>query len=310
VLSPSCCAMTRIPSLTSLKTFETAARLSSFKKAATELNLSTSAISHQIRGLEENLDVILFLRHPGGVTLSDAGQLYLGYVRRSLEQLEEGASVLKRMQRQDTIRISLLSSFSTLWLIPNLMQFNQMHPNTRVELDDDVGIVDFSIASFDAAIRYDFSGTGHWNNVTTHPLFEEWIVPVCSPGYLQEHPEIAQLGLNNRHTLLINKRHPEEWQHWLQAQDNLSVHPSYELQAHNATTMLDTSNMTLMAASKGMGIALGRTPFIFVASAITLFIHQIRQALTDFQLSAIGLFSKQAIETKNTETDIELLARP
>jgi len=254
--------MSRIPSLTSLRTFEAAARLCSFKEAALELNFSTSAISHQIRTLEENLDIVLFIRNPGGVALTDAGQLYLGHVRVSLESLEAGAAALKRMQNQDKIRLSLLSSFSTLWLIPNLLQFYQEHPGISVELDDDVDIIDFSVASFDAALRYDFSGTGHWHDVTAHPLFEEWIVPVCSPDYLQKHPEIIRFDLDDRHTVLVNRRHPDEWQQWFRAQKKPIGDRVFDVDEHSATTVMDTSNMTLMAACKGMGIALGRTPFV------------------------------------------------
>ena len=267
--------MTRALSLTALRTFESAARLSSFKLAATELSLSTSAISHQIRTLEENLDVVLFTRHAGGVALTEAGRVYLEHVRLSLDQLAQGAEALKQLQRQDQIRISLLSSFSTLWLIPNLVQFSCLHPGIKVELDDDPGIVDFSAGLFDAAIRYDFSGNGQWQQVITHPLFEEWIVPVCSPEYLQRNPEIVNLDFDERHTLLINKRHPDEWDQWFQSLPESPAPPIGDCKEHCVSTMMDTSNMTLMAASKGLGLALGRTPFVdqYLASSELVRVH-------------------------------------
>lgn len=248
--------MKRLPSLSALRAFECAARLCSFKLASAELGLTTSAISHQIRVLEQELGQALFHRVSGGVELNETGQQYLSFVRSGLDQLEQGTRLVRQKGQHAPLRISLLSSLSTLWLIPWLDNFRRRFPAIDMELIDNAELDDFSDRSIDAAIRYDFTGMRDWPDLIARPLSEEYVFPVCAPEYLLRYPEIGQLKWQHQHTVLINSRHSDEWEHWAQYAG------VSDLVTKAGCTMMDTSNMTLMAARSGMGIALGRTPFL------------------------------------------------
>lgn len=249
--------MRHLPSFASLRAFESAARLGSFKLAAEALNLSTSAISHQIRSLENELGEALFERHAGGVVMTSTASRYLKYVRGAFDQLEKGTDAVRGKHARGSLRISLLSTLSTLWLIPQLESFNKQYPHNAIELIDHAELVDFNSSRIDAALRYDFNGKGEWRNLVAHPLLEEYVFPVCSQAYLQSHPEIVQLDWNDSHTLLLNNKHLEEWESWCSATgtDRLITRAPSQ-------SIMDTSSMTLMAAANGLGIALGRTPFV------------------------------------------------
>ncbi len=249
--------MRHLPSFSALRAFESAAKLGSFKQAAEALNLSTSAISHQIRALEREIGESLFERHGNGVVMTNAAKQYLKVVGSAFDQLEKGTQSIQRKHHKGTLQISLLSSLSTLWLIPQLDNFNQKYPGINIELIDNAELIDFTSSRIDAAIRYDFSGTGEWPGLVAHPLIEECIFPVCSPAYLKKHPDVVQLDWKPEHTLLINSRHEDEWDSWV---NQLEVEAGSRARAHQ--TVLDTSNMTLMAAKNGLGVALGRTPFL------------------------------------------------
>ena len=260
----------QLPSLSALKAFEAAARLGSFKLAAETLNLSTSAISHQIRTLETRLGKALFDRHNNGVTLTLAGNAYLKTVRTAFDQLERGTLAIMGNHGGSPLKISLLATLSTLWLIPRLDSFRTENPKTNIEFVDNPEIIDFKSSTFDAAIRYDFSGRQSWGGLIVHPLVEEYLFPVCSPDYLRAYPEVVSLEWNERHTLLLNSRHPDEWVKWGKA-----VAMSTDLAKHSNSSLLDTSSMTLMAARNGLGIAMARTPFVdqFVDDASLVRVH-------------------------------------
>ncbi len=252
--------MRHLPSFSALRAFEAAARFGSFKEAADALNLSTSAISHQIRTLEKELGQAMFERHANGVILTESARLYLTYIRSAFDQLEKGTDLVQQNLSKNALRISLLSTLSTLWLIPRLTQFNRLFPNTRIELGDSAELVDFSVSRADAAIRYDFNQKGEWKGLVAHPLIDEYVFPVCSPAYLEEHPEVVELKWHSEHTLLLNSRHPKEWETWANKKGIKLTKNKKEIVPSVIT--MDTSNMTLMAAKNGLGIALGRTPFV------------------------------------------------
>ncbi|MBX2870164.1 MAG: LysR family transcriptional regulator [Acidiferrobacterales bacterium] len=266
--------MRHLPSFSALRAFEAAARFGSFKEAADALNLSTSAISHQIRTLEKELGQVMFERHANGVILTESARLYLTYIRSAFDQLEKGTELIQQNQSKNALRISLLSTLSTLWLIPRLPQFNRLFPNTKIELVDHSELIDFSISRVDAAIRYDFSQKGEWKGLVAHPLIDEYVFPVCSRTYLEEHPEVVELKWNSQHTLLLNSRHPTEWETWLANKEKKQS--KKKTGSLPSVVTMDTSNMTLMAAKNGLGIALGRTPFVdqFIENSELVRIHQ------------------------------------
>ena len=251
--------MRAIPSLSALLAFEAAARLGSFKDAAKELNRSSSAISHQIRGLEKELGVILFDRNASAICLTAAARQYLATVTQSLDLLRSATASIQGKKNKTALSISLLSSVSTLWLIPLLEQFQQQYPDIEIELHEGSQLIDSTHSQLDGAIRYDLSATGEWPNMVSWPLLKERLFPVCSTSYLNNYPEVGLLEWSDEHQLLINSRHPNEWNEWVMEQGVRQWEP---LVGNSTHRIMDTSNMTLTAAKNSMGIALGRTPFV------------------------------------------------
>ena len=249
--------MKHIPSFSALRAFEATAKFGSLKEAADHLNITPSAISHQIRGLEKDLNVELFKRTKTGVYLTSTGEYYLESIQSALEIVRQATQTVSRNKDIEVLKISTLSTLSTLWLIPKLKNFHQQYPNIRINLLDDTDISDFTKSNLDAAIRYDFHGKTKWPGLTSIPLIEEYIVPVCTVKFLQQNPNTMDVSelINNR--LLANHRHPDEWQSWL-----TSVSANFSPKDLTSQVILDTSNMTLSAAKNNLGIALGRTPFV------------------------------------------------
>jgi len=249
--------MARLPSFSALCAFEAAARLGSFKHAASELNLSTSAISHQIRTLEEQLGVTLFNRSHNAVSLSDNGAAYYREVEPALSRVENATRTFTDRRLTERLRVSLLSSLSTLWLIPKLDNFHTQHPEIKLELQEDLDEVDFRDNSVDAALRYDFHAVGQWKGLVSVPLVEEIILPVCSSLYLKQAGPLTLTSQDLQLNLLVNNKHPDEWDKWF-----ASINCAFRTEDFKSVSVMDTSNMTLTAAASGLGIALGRTPFV------------------------------------------------
>lgn len=241
----------RLPPFAGIRAFEAAARRGSFSLAAEELFVTQSAVSHQVKALEDFLGVRLLDRARSGVTLTDAGAIFVADVRHALERLAAGtARVLAR--REETLTISLLPTFATRWLIPRLGGFHGRHPEIEVRLDTSIEPVDFSRSDVDLAIRY---GRGQWKGLSCDALQSEDLFPVCSPDLrvgnrrLREPAELASC------TLLHNQSHPGEWRIWLSAAE--CSHIDSEKGPRFAS-----SDLALRAATAGLGVALGRRPLV------------------------------------------------
>ncbi len=172
----------RIPSLNGLKAFESAARHMSFTQAAAELNVTQTAISHQIRRLEEELGVRLFLRLKDGLALTREGQAYFPGVRSAFHELRYCTETLLESRNNSVLTISTLVSFASKWLLPRLASFQQAFPHIDVRVTASTERVDFRKGGVDAAIRY---GVGDWKGVRADWLMADEIFPVCSPRLLQ-----------------------------------------------------------------------------------------------------------------------------
>src|SRR5262249_13582981 len=190
-----------LPPLHALRAFEAAARHMSFAAAAEELSLTPSAISHQIRHLEERLGRRLFDRKPRGLALTPLGQLYFPLVRSAFEQLVQATSLVGGVgpDQQKVLTISCTPSFAMAWLIQRLPSFQAAHPEIEVRLDTSTRIVDFARDGVDVGIRF---GLGHWPGVVAERLFGETLFPVCSPALLAEKGGVSGPGDVARFTLI------------------------------------------------------------------------------------------------------------
>jgi LysR family transcriptional regulator, glycine cleavage system transcriptional activator len=172
----------RLPPLSSLRFFEAAARHQSFKLAAAELNVTPSAVSHGIVGLEEALGVELFVREPRGLSLTREGKLYLPYIAEAFALIAIGTQRLPDRRANRTIAVSCAPTLAMRWFVPCLARFRERWPNVNVTVDTSRRLVGFPADGFDFALRL---SRGPIAGAACDRLFGERLVPVCSPAYLR-----------------------------------------------------------------------------------------------------------------------------
>jgi LysR family glycine cleavage system transcriptional activator len=172
--------MRRLPHVTWLRSFEAAARHSSFSSAAEELNLTPAAVSQQIRLLEKHLGIQLFRRLAKGVELTDVGLAYAVPVRKSFLEMQAATDGLFRDQHKSVIRVRCSISFAALIVAPILRRFCELHPDIEVELSTTVWADRMNGAHIDLDIRY---GEGGWTEHRVHPMPVDNAVIVCHPDY-------------------------------------------------------------------------------------------------------------------------------
>jgi LysR family transcriptional regulator, glycine cleavage system transcriptional activator len=244
----------RLPSLNGLRAFEAAARHLSFTLAAAELNVTQTAISHQIKRLEEELGLRLFIRKNRALALTPKAKDYLPGVRAAFNDLRLATDRLLRKDDDNVLTISTLSSLAAKWLLPRLSTFQEAHPSIDVRITTSTGLVDFRSGDVDAAIRY---GRGHWPGLRTQWLMADELFPVCSPVLLNGDKPLRVPEDLAHHTLLHSSGNFEDdWRQWLTA----AGLPANISKQRGVT--FDVSFMTVQAAIDGIGVAMGRTSYV------------------------------------------------
>src|ERR1700745_4360912 len=178
----------RLPSLNGLRAFEAAARHLSFTLAAAELNVTQTAISHQIRRLEQELGVRLFIRQNRSLTLTPEAREYLPGIRAAFNDLRLATDRLLRKDGDRVLTVSTLASFAAKWLLPRLSTFPHAHPEIAVRITSSPSLVDFRRDDVDAAIRY---GRGHWPGLRADWLTADELFPGCSPALLKGDKQLS-----------------------------------------------------------------------------------------------------------------------
>jgi len=242
----------RLPPLPALRFFEAAGRLQSFKLAAAELNVTPSAISHGIVGLEQALGVELFVREPRGISLTATGADYLSYVSEAFSLIAIGTQRLPNHRADRPIALSCAPTFAALWLLPRLAGFRARWPNVSVSVDTSHRQVGFPVDGFDFAIRMSRAPVA---GMAWTRLFGERFVPVCSPAYRQTLLDEHGAASLQHATLIHVNAASEDWQAWLDATGADGVDVSGGLR-------VDTIQLAFEAASMGLGVALGRKPLV------------------------------------------------
>ena len=161
---------TRLPPLNALRTFEAAARHLSFTKAAEELFVTQTAVSHQIRALEEHLGAPLFRRMNRALMLTDQGQVLLPAVREAFDRLRAGVRRVEDLSSGGALTISTTPSFAASWLAGRLVRFQVLHPEIELQLGATSRPVDFAREGIDCGIRY---GAGDWPGLVSQRLFRD-----------------------------------------------------------------------------------------------------------------------------------------
>jgi LysR family glycine cleavage system transcriptional activator len=241
-----------LPTLTWLRAFEAAARTSSFAAAAAELNLTSGAISYQIRALEAHLGFALFERLPRGVKLTPMGVAYLPPVRKAFEELADSTVGLFGGSERVQITVHAPVSLAALWLAPKLPAFSIANPSVEVRLSSviwDNAVLD---EATDLEIRY---GAGHWHGYRSERLLNQSILPVCSPTLLRAaQPNSDPAALLPRHLIHIMGYE----NHWLKVRQTLEL---VDVPSSDCPTV-DTTIAALELAAAGAGVALAHRIFL------------------------------------------------
>lgn len=244
--------------LASLRFFAAAARTSSFKQAAIELHVTQGAVSQQIKNLEEALGVKLFYRMVRRITPTEDGYRFAAIVQRALHDLERGAQAIATMNATVEIRVRAGPSFSLRWLVPRLGDFYSRHSGVRLFVNAAYGAFDPSRREFDLAIEL---VKGKFSGMHSEMLMEEYLVPVCSPGYLQKHRSLKKPKDLERCTLLhdaqpwVGAAEDAEWRHWLNEVGARRVESS-------RGQFFSLANMSIEAALTHQGVAMARATLI------------------------------------------------
>ncbi|PFH07976.1 LysR family transcriptional regulator of beta-lactamase [Collimonas sp. PA-H2] len=229
--------------LNALRAFEVSARLLSFTRAASELNVTQAAISQQVKNLEERMGVQLFRRLPRGLALTAEGIALLPVLAESFGRI---ASVLEQFQdsrgrSREVLTVGAVGTFAVGWLIPRLRDFQQAHPFVDFRLFTNNNRVDIAGEGLDYAIRF---GDGAWHGTDAEALLEAPLSPMCSPALAPYLREPADLG----NQMLLRSYRSDEWAIWFAA-------------AGQACPVLrgsvfDSSLTMAEAAAQGAGVAL------------------------------------------------------
>lgn len=229
--------------LNALRAFEASARQLSFTKAAIELHVTHAAISQQVKSLEQQLQRQLFIRNSRGLVLTPEGESLLPVLNDAFDRIAESLDRFSRGQLREKIKIGVVGTFATGWLLPRLAAFSQRHPHIDVQLSTHNNRVDSVAEGLDYAIRY---GSGAWHGTEAQLICDAPLAPLCTPALAAGLREPADL----QRCVLLRSYRRDEWATWLVAVGEPAPLPTQQVM------MFDSSVNMLEAAQAGLGIAL------------------------------------------------------
>jgi LysR family glycine cleavage system transcriptional activator len=238
----------RLPPLNALRAFEASARQLSFTRAAEELFVTQAAISHQIKALEDNLGIKLFMRKNRALLLTEEGQSYYLDIKDVFNSLHDATERLLARGAKGAITVSLQPSFAIQWLVPRLNTFSTLHPDIDVRIKAVDQPENSLTEDVDIAIYY---GRGHWSGIHAEQLHTEYLVPVCSPLLLAGKKPLDNIDDLANHTLLHDTSR-RDWKRWFK-------HVGVQGGNVNHGPIFSHSAMVVQAAIHGQGVALAHS---------------------------------------------------
>lgn len=234
----------RLPPLNALRIFVAVARLGGVSRAAEALHLTHSAVSHQIRALQEDLGITLFEKRGRGLALASEALAFAARVEAAFNEIELATRELSA-RRRARLRISTIPSFAARWLLPRLGDFIASWPDIDVEVESSPRVADIKGGEIDIAIRF---GSGRYPGLHTELLMRDWLFPVCSPEFAHSHHLADPPSLDGL-PLLHSDNEPWSW--WFPAAGIVAEEPARGL-------LFSDSALMLQAAISGQGLGLAR----------------------------------------------------
>ena len=239
-----------LPPLDYLLAFEAAAEHESFASAARQINISETAISRKVRLLEQHFGLPFFARGHRSIELTPHGREFLGRIAPALEMLRDAADDALKTSKKRPVILAATNSVASLWLTPRLHEFRQANKHLSIMLvasdNDEECLAD----TVDLAI---LRGDGNWKGYDSHLVFGETIFPVCSPEFLEQNPEVAQIdNLAQAPLIEVSSSHTEwmNWQAWLERM-------GAKARRLERATLFNTYPLSIYAAVDSVGVALG-----------------------------------------------------
>jgi LysR family glycine cleavage system transcriptional activator len=246
-----------------LRTLVAAGHHLNFTRAADELGLTPAAVSYQIKEIEDQVGAQLFLRTSRSIRLTEAGAIMCDAAKEAIDVLEKAVSRARKKARgADYLRVTVDPQFATKWLMRRVDQFRKRHPEIELRFDVSYEVRDFDLDDVDVAIRF---GPGKYPGLAVHRLFDNVIVPVCSPRLLASGKPLEKPSDLQRHTLAhIEWSRPgvtwPNWRMWMAAAGVADFDDS-------RTIVFGTSTDAVEAAIAGEAVALA--DFAMVASDLS-----------------------------------------
>ena len=234
----------RLPSLNALRVFVAVARSGGVSRAAEELNLTHSAVSHQIRSLQSELGVTLFEKSGRGLMLTEQARAYVQRIESAFKEIEE-ATLDVTTHNRHRLRISTIPSFAARWLLPRLGDFIATCPDVDVEVQSSHRAADVKGGEVDIGIRFD---TGPHPGLYSERLMRDWLFPVCSPEFAKKYALCYASGIDGV-PLMHSEREP--WSSWFPAAGIVADEPEHGI-------LFNDSALMLQAAVTGQGLGLAR----------------------------------------------------
>jgi LysR family glycine cleavage system transcriptional activator len=235
-----------LPPLNALHAFEAAGRHLNFRAAAAELCVTPSAISHQIKHLEEQLGFPLFVRTNRALALTSAGNEYVQVVRAAFGSLAAGTSAIRAVANRSIVRVGLVQTLAANWLAPRLAEFAKLHPSIEIQTLTSNDVADVAGGELDLAIRF---GQGSWPGLKADRLLGLTLFPVCAPALRKRSPGIRRLDDLAKVPWLHLASYPQAFRAWL----THAGAPELDSSQHFT---FDNADVLLRAAEHGMGVAM------------------------------------------------------
>ncbi len=238
-----------LPPLKALRTFRAAGQHLSFKLAAGELCITASAVSHQVKKLEEFLDIELFVRKTRALELTAPGRAYFEFLDSFFARLEAETHQLREEFGRRVIRLCVPPFFASELLLPKLSKFKCLMPDTDIRVMTQPSMMKVHPADADLSILL---GAGDWPELETVPLFSRHIMTACSPALKKKFGFRSYSDLNGR-TLIVHENRPRSWENWAKSLDIPPPRPG-------KVYRFDSMAAVVQAAAQGHGVALVSWP--------------------------------------------------